>query len=554
MRSKKEWLSLLGVALLVMLIIILTIGTTVSAQTNLITNPGLESGVGQSPSGWSESGANLDASKSESGNPHSGTYKGTHWRNSAYSVNTFQTKTGLTNGTYTLRAWVMSGGGQSTAVMKAENCGGGTQSINIPTSSTWTQIAISNVNVSNGQCTVGFSSVAATNQWLNFDDVEFFLNGGGGATATRTSTPGGPTSTRTNTPNGPTPTRTSTPPPSGGLTIKGADVSSLKRALDLGQVYYNASGVQQHPLDILQVAGVNYVRLRVWVNPPSGYDNMTRVVQFAPLVKQRGMKLLIDLHYSDTWADPGKQFKPAAWNSHNLTQLRTDVYNHTLAVCNALKNAGATPDMIQVGNEITPGMLWEEGRINNNNFANVSALIKEGYNAVKACNASTQVMLHIDRGGDNAASRWWYDGVIGQGVQFDVIGLSYYCFWHGTIPAMQSNVADMRNRYGKPVVVVETSYPFSTGNGDSEGNVISASTPCSGYSASPTGQASFFNAVKTAIQNAGGAGVFWWEATWVGTPGNGWDPANINGTGSGWDNQAVFDFNFRFNPNISWNP
>lgn len=554
MISKRNWFSLLGVTALLVLIIALAVGT-VSAQTNLVTNPGLESGASQSPTGWSESGANVDASKSETGSPHSGTFKATHWRSSAYSVNTFQTKTGLTNGSYTLRAWVMSGGGQTTAVMKAENCGGSTQSVNIPTSSSWTQISISNVNVSNGQCTIGFSSVAAANQWFNFDDVEFFLNGGGGATPTRTHTPGGPTATRTNTPNGPTPTRTNTPPPSGGgLTIKGADVSSLKRALDLGQAFYTSSGTQQHPLDILQAAGVNYIRLRVWVNPPSGYDNMTRVVQFAPLVKQRGMKLLIDLHYSDTWADPGKQFKPSAWNGHNITQLRSDVYNHTLAVCNALKNAGATPDMIQVGNEITPGMLWEEGRISNNNFANVSSLIKEGYNAVKACNSGTQVMLHIDRGGDNAASRWWYDGVIAQGVQFDVIGLSYYCYWHGTISAMQSNVADMRARYGKPVVIAETSYTFSTGNGDSQGNVISDATPCSGYSSSPTGQASFFNAVKTAVQNAGGAGIFYWEPTWVGTPGNGWDPANINGTGSGWDNQAVFDFNFRFNPNISWNP
>ncbi|RPJ28309.1 MAG: hypothetical protein EHM33_04920 [Chloroflexi bacterium] len=119
---------------------------------------------------------------------------------------------------------------------------------------------------------------------------------------------------------------------------------------------------------------------------------------------------------------------------------------------------------------------------------------------------------------------------------------------------MQSNVADMKARYGKPVVIVETSYPFTTGNGDSDSNVITAATPCSGYPASATGQANNFNAIKTVIQNGGGVGVFWWEPTWVGTAGNGWDPTNINGTGSEWDNQAVFDFNFRLNPNINWNP
>jgi arabinogalactan endo-1,4-beta-galactosidase len=547
MLSKRMWFSLIGMIALLVSMIVGNIGiSTVSAQSNLVTNPGLENGASQTPTGWSESGANVDASKSETGNPHSGTYKGTHWRSSAYSVNTYQTKTGLTNGVYTFRAWVMSGGGQSTAVMKAENCGGSQQTLNIPTTSTWTQITISNVNVSNGQCTIGFSSVAAANQWLNFDDVEFFLNSGGPTpTRTRTPTPGGPTPTRTRTP---------TSPPGGGLNMRGADVSSLQRALELGQVYYNASGVQQHPLDILQSVGVNYIRLRVWVNPVSGYNNMAKVVAFAPQVKSRGMKLLIDLHYSDSWADPGKQWPPAAWSNHTLAQLRTDVYNHTFAVCNALKNAGATPDMIQVGNEITPGMLWENGRISNNNFVNVSTLIKEGYNAVKACNSSTQVMLHIDRGGDNAATRWWFDGVRAQGVNWDVTGLSFYCYWHGTISAMQSNVADTKARYGKPVVIVETSYPFTTGNGDAFGNVITASTPCSGYPASPTGQANNFNAIKTAIQNGGGEGVFWWEATWVGTPGNGWNPANINGTGSEWDNQAVFDFNFRFNPNIRWTP
>jgi len=642
MKSNK-WFSRIGIVALLILALILGINSTVSAQTNLMTNPGLETGVGQTPTGWSESGGNLTASKSESGNPHSGTYKGTHWLSSAYNVNTYQTKTGLTNGTYTLRAWVMSGGGQSTAVMKAENCGGSTQTMNIPTTSTWTQITMS-VSVTNGQCTVGFSSVASANQWLNFDDVEFFLSGSS-PTSTPTSsgctpttiTPyvqinggtwqqtasasvnvgdsvkfgpqptdangwswsgpnsfsattrevtisniqtnqagnyiasytnsssctsnqtftvsvagSGPTPTRTPTPNGPTATPTRTSTPSSGLTIRGADVSTLQRALDQGQVYYNASGVAQNPLDILQSIGVNYIRLRVWNNPGSGYNNKDKVVAFAPQIKSRGMKLLIDLHYSDTWADPGKQYKPAAWNGHNISQLQTDVYNYTLDVCNSLKAVGATPDMIQIGNEITPGMLWEEGRISNNNFVNVSLLLKQGYNAVKACNASTQVMLHIDRGGDNAGARWWYDGVQAQGVNWDVTGLSFYCYWHGTTATMQSNVADMKARYGKSVVIVETAYPFSTGNGDSQGNVITSSTPCSGYSASLTGQANNFNAVKTAIQNGGGIGVFYWEPTWVGTPGNGWDPANINGTGSEWDNQAIFDFSFHLNPNISW--
>ena len=371
-------------------------------------------------------------------------------------------------------------------------------------------------------------AIASAAQWINFD----------GAPLTITS------STQTSIP-------LPTPNPN-ELNIRGADVSSLQRALELGQKYYDANGVEQNPLDILQSIGVNYIRLRVWVNPASGYNNLSRLVEFAPQVKSRGLKLLIDLHYSDTWADPANQFPPAAWKGHDLDQLKADVYDHTLEVCSALKAAGAAPNMIQIGNEITPGMLWDVGRINHDNFENVSALIKEGYNAVKACDPSILVMLHTDRGGDNAATRWWYDGIQAQGVNWDVTGLSYYCYWHGTIPAMQSNLADIKARYNKPVILVETAYTFSPQNGDSEGNVITDAAPCAGYPASLTGQANFFNAVKTAVKNAGGEGVFWWEPAWVGTKGNGWDPADINNTGSGWDNQAIFDFNFKLNPQINW--
>lgn len=405
----------------------------------------------------------------------------------------------------------------------------------------WTLVVDRTNNTSNAQTqTHSFSATARyvritvtgleANTWASF--WEFRVFGSGGATPT------------------PTPTGSSCTPSS--LSIRGADVSSLQRALDLGQKYYYANGSQGHPLDILKSVGVNYIRLRVWVNPASGYNDKDNVVAFAQVVKSKGLKLMIDFHYSDTWADPGTQTKPAAWSSHNLSQLKTDVYNHTLDVCTALKNAGATPDMIQIGNEITNGMLWPEGKIVNNDFTNLSELLKSAYNAVKACSSSIQVAIHIDKGGDNATSRWFFDGIKAKGVQWDVTALSYYCYWHGTMSAMQSNVADLKSRYGKPVIIVETAYPWTTQNFDNCSNVISSSTPCSGYSASLTGQASNFNAVKQAALNGGAMGVFYWEPTWVATPGNGWDPANISGSGDGWENQAVFDNNAKLNPNICW--
>jgi len=338
------------------------------------------------------------------------------------------------------------------------------------------------------------------------------------------------------------------------LTMLGADVSSVQRTLDLGGRYYDANGVQKDPLDILKGVGVNYIRLRVWLNPASGYNNKAKVLAYAQTVKAKGLKLLIDFHYSDTWADPGKQFKPAAWSSHNITQLQTDVYNHTFDVCNSLKAQGTTPDSIQIGNEINVGMLWNDGKVISNNFTNLSLLLKQGYNAVKACNSSTQVIIHTADADSMANMRWFYDGIRTKGVSWDITGLSYYCFWHGTMSNMQSVVADAISRYGKPVVIAETAYPFTAANADSEPNAVNGSAPCSGYPATWTGQANNFTAVQNAARNGGAIGVFYWEPTWYAIQGNGWNPANINGTGDQWDNMAVFNWTGQLNPNVHWTP
>ena len=153
------------------------------------------------------------------------------------------------------------------------------------------------------------------------------------------------------------------------LTMRGADVSSLQRSLDLGAKYYDAGGVARDPLDILKSVGVNYVRLRVWNNPISGYNNKSAVLGQARAARAKGLKVLIDFHYSDTWADPGKQYKPAAWAGHSLSQLRTDVYTFTYDVCASLRGQGTPPDSVQIGNEINVGMLWNEGKVVNNDFA-----------------------------------------------------------------------------------------------------------------------------------------------------------------------------------------
>jgi len=336
------------------------------------------------------------------------------------------------------------------------------------------------------------------------------------------------------------------------LTMLGADVSSLQRALDLGARYYDASGTARDPLDILKVLGVNEVRLRVWNNPASGYNNAARVLNFARTVKAKGLKLLVDLHYSDTWADPGHQAKPAAWASHGIAALQNDVYNYTSSVCRGLAAQGTAPDAIQLGNEINVGMLWNDGKVTNNDFTGLSLLLKAGYRAVKACSPGTQVVIHTADADSDANARWFYDGLRAKGVPWDITGLSYYCPWHGTLANLGSVVSDVRARYGKPVVIAETAYPFTLADADGTGNSLTST--CAGYPATWDGQAANFTAVQDTARAAGAIGVFYWEPTWYAVPGNGWDPANIAGSGDGWDNMAVFNWTGHVNPGVRWRP
>jgi arabinogalactan endo-1,4-beta-galactosidase len=259
------------------------------------------------------------------------------------------------------------------------------------------------------------------------------------------------------------------PPPTTQLSMLGADISSLQRSEALGGVYRNESGAAGDAVQILANHGVNYARLRVWNSPSINYNNKAKLLTMATRVKTKGMKVYVDLHYSDRWADGAHQTKPSAWATHGYAQLLTDVYDYTYDICNSLKAQGTPPDMVSIGNEIQAGMLWPEG--STNNWAQLAGLLQRGYDAVKACNPSTLVMLHLADGGDNALYRYWFDQAVARGVQFDVIGLSYYSIWHGNLAALQMNMNDVSSRYNKPVVVAETAYPFTLNWEDNENNV-----------------------------------------------------------------------------------
>ena len=242
----------------------------------------------------------------------------------------------------------------------------------------------------------------------------------------------------------------------------GADISYLPQLEDRG-IKFSDNGIQKDPILIMKEHGFNYIRLRIFNDPSrdSGYSpkkafcDLEHTKLMAKRIKDAGIKLLLDFHYSDYWADPGKQYEPAAWRNLSFDELKRSLYDYTKKVIQELKDQGTTPDMVQVGNEINHGIVWPEGNIENVN--NTAQLISAGIAAVKAVDPSIIIMLHIALGGQNSESVFFIDQMIARKVQFDVIGLSYYPKWHGTLDDLRDNLNDLLRRYNKDLVVVEYS-------------------------------------------------------------------------------------------------
>jgi arabinogalactan endo-1,4-beta-galactosidase len=239
---------------------------------------------------------------------------------------------------------------------------------------------------------------------------------------------------------------------------KGADVSWVTEMEAAGKKFYNAAGSEQDLMTILKGVGMNTIRLRVWVNPSGGWNNKADVVGKAVRAKNAGMRVMIDFHYSDSWADPGKQTKPVAWASQNINGLKASVANHTNDVLTAIKNAGVTPEWVQVGNEVNDGMLWPEGKASTN-MAHFAQLVNAGYDAVKAVFPTAKVIVHVSNGWDNSLFRWLFDGLRNSGAKWDVIGMSLYpttSNWSTLNTQCLTNMNDMVARYSKEVMIVET--------------------------------------------------------------------------------------------------
>src|SRR5438105_121723 len=238
---------------------------------------------------------------------------------------------------------------------------------------------------------------------------------------------------------------------------KGADVSWVTEMESAGKKFYNSSGTEQECLSLLKNLGMNSVRLRVWVNPSGGWNNKTDVVAKAVRARNLGLRVMIDFHYSDTWADPGHQTKPAAWSSEDFPALKNSLYNHTTDILNELKNNGVSPEWVHVGNETNDGMLWPDGKASST-MANFAQLVNSGYDAVKSVFPSSKVIVHLSNGYDNTLFRWLFDGLKNNGGKWDVIGMSLYptpADWSGLNSQVLINMNDMVSRYNKEVMIVE---------------------------------------------------------------------------------------------------
>ncbi|HEY0867406.1 MAG TPA: glycosyl hydrolase 53 family protein [Fimbriimonas sp.] len=325
-----------------------------------------------------------------------------------------------------------------------------------------------------------------------------------------------------------------------GSLLLGGDVSEIPRIEDEGG-RYRSYGREQDPFALMKQAGWNWVRFRIWNEPKDGYCDKEATLRLAKRAHAQGLRISLDFHYSDWWADPGKQNKPAAWKDLPFDGLEKAVYDYTKEVVGAMIAQGTRPYMVQVGNEVIGGMLWPDGKVSSNEpegWKRFGRLLKSGLKAVRDAQGEgpkIHTMIHIDRGGENNASVWFFDHLAKQGVEFDAIGQSYYPFWHGSLSDLRENLNDLARRYRKDVYVVETAYPWKWDEHPGP-HVYNGGKLLDGFPATPEGQAAFVAELKKILREVPGGrgkGLLYWAPTWITTPKD----------HSDYENLATFDEN-----------
>ena len=299
--------------------------------------------------------------------------------------------------------------------------------------------------------------------------------------------------------------------------IKGMDISFLQEMLDRGARFCDRSGKERNIFELLKENGVNSIRLRIWNEPENvpesgGYCNLEQTIAMAKRIKEYGMSFFLDFHYSDWWADPGKQVKPKAWASLSFDELKKAVYDYTGEVLLRMEQEGVFPDMVQIGNEIRSGMLFPDGEVPH--FDRLTALINAGIQSVRdaAKDRPTKVVIHLDQGGRYFYLRDWFDQAFAAGLaHFDIIGVSYYPFWHGTFAEFKETLVKLAARYKKPIVVAETAHAWRrSGNGF----IGEQQERIAGFPAAPEAQREVIDLVMNitaSLEAEMGLGIYYWE-------------------------------------------
>ena len=358
--------------------------------------------------------------------------------------------------------------------------------------------------------------------------------------------------------------------------VKGMDLSTLLELERCGAKYYD-NGEERDLLAIMKSYDVDTIRIRLWNDPWSktgesygaGENDLKTSLEIAKRVTAAGFGVLLNFHYSDFWADPGKQIKPKAWADYGVKELEQAVYDYTLESMRTFLDAGVNITMVQVGNELSNGLLWPEGKVPN--YDNIATFVNAGIRAVRKADAAIPVMIHLDNGGNNALYREWFDNFTKRGEDFEIIGLSYYPFWHGSLQMLNDNMNDIAERYGKDLVIAEVSMGYTME--DYKNYEKLSDEDRKGYATRPAlvekieypmtkqGQydfmEDFLNRISH-IKGGKGKGFFYWEPAWIPVPGSGWaTPASLKymndpgPCGNEWANQALFDYEGNALPTLS---
>lgn len=333
----------------------------------------------------------------------------------------------------------------------------------------------------------------------------------------------------------------------------GADLSYVNEMEDCGAIYKNQEGQVQDPYQIFSDEGANIIRLRLWHNPQwTNYSNFEDVKKSISRAKSLGLKVLLDFHYSDTWADPSKQQIPAAWidEVNNPVALGNLLYDYTYNTLKNLHDLNLLPDIVQIGNEINP-MILQDGPLQwPIDWDRNSLLLNQGIKAVRDLNlneeTTIEVMLHIAQP-ENAL--WWFDQASNNGVlDFDWIGLSYYPIWSDyTLDNVGQAFSQLINLYNKKLMIVETAYPYTLEDVDNANNILGEDALINGFPASEQGQLDYLLELANTIKDSGGLGLIYWEPAWVSTNCN-----TLWAQGSHWDNATMFNDSYQAHKGITF--